>query len=960
MRSRPVDRRLVLALLVAVLASVVLVVPLQLATSAGAAPPPASPPPAPKTEAQIQAEAYALQAQISAAAGRKTSNATDGTGGSTRTITNANTTGAFYDPKSGVCSADSSHVSPSYPAANGCDGNVSTQWLTDAGVNYPHYFVFNLTQQIVSYIAVDWNNYPPATFHVDCWLSSAWTNAGSFAATANDLNSNKTYALNQLCYTTAIRIYGTGQSATSTQFMGLFEVWAYAYWPLGPGVFTSSALGMGDWTSVPKFLQWTHAGFGSVDIFGRVSNNSDMSSASGWVDASVDMRTFGIFGGFFQYRVYLNGTGDYIFDIQLLYVGQSWGDPPSKTSAGVIAHDSGYVHARFNLTVASQVLMPNVPGLRFSASYLEYGGASALLNVTDGSNVQAIGPAVSLTVTLINSTFDDSSYFFTMHTVGSVYRSGSVLFNLDNVTLQHFDALWHKYLAVDPNANAPSVHDSDILDYNRGNNADTAIPFSWSFLRSRTHDYRAQNVSQNGAITQNVRQAKWNYMVNGFLQFVYGSDGTGVAVGPGTPVEFVNWSYNYAEASRHTVFGTYGTAFGQFADPTLQHGYYQTIYRNYINRSRYIAIQSSGNVSGLRVIGNYIQGPSSSFSEGIGIFGQDHDFVVQGTRLWNMDTLNNVGISIGCFVYNVTVDDTIAYRVGASAIAFVCQGLKYKDPGGTEHSDYSWKGMSISVSHSYFGDFDRLPPVSQDSGYVHYSNVTVVRSSVGVLGLSDGWGCGNCSYAWADWTDGYPSLSQSLIAFDSSVLVHPGDYWGRDLRVGSLGIGTPGVSAALLVSPSNATYFGTLAARCAKLATDQEVRTWSGHSCGPVSDRESYSVSPAHAASVLMPGHWANVSKDVSLSSSWNLTWTNVTNGTVTFSSRDSGFGYFADVVASYTTFSPAYGDDLVATLTADFNGAVSSAFGAFWLLLFVVGLGLVIGAAWIVRTRYLDGGGGI
>jgi len=831
------------------------------------------PPSPPKTRAQIASEAYSLQAEIAAAAGRKTSNASDGTGGIRTVITNSDTRGIFFDAKNGTCTSDSFTLT--FEPPNGCDDDDSTTWIS-ANSAYPHWFILNLSASLpVNGVMILWGNYPPTSFHVDCWVLGTFglhfVPYGNFTSVVNDLNKNRTYRLDgNGCKTDRVRIYGMGTSATGTDFMGFFEPWPYRDYPYGVSVSDSAALGMGDWSSQFHKLTWVQTG--SVDMFGRVSNNSDMSDASTWnaLTSGTDEDSLNLVAGYFQYRAYLNTSTSSISAISVQYRGQSTGDPPSKTAAGEILHDSHYVHARFDLNQTSVIKMvASDRSLVFDGSFVGLADADGLLNITDFSEPTA--PPIRLTITVRNSTFSNASHFFLIHSNGAIYRSASVDFYMDNATVQHFNSTWGRTIATSPVAAAPYVHDSDIFDYNRGNLSFGAIPTSNRFDRVHTIDFRPQGLTFNGVITDNPTEAKWNYMEGGFLQFVYGSDGQGIAVGPGYPVEYVNWSYNYASRSKHTVFGSYGTAFGHFADPTLRNGYYHTIYRNYINNSRYIAIQSSGNVSGLRVIGNYIQGTSPSFTEAIGIFEQDHDFLVQGNMIWNMNTTNNRGITITCFVFNVTVSQNIIFDVGVWHIRFECMGLKYRNATGVERSDYSWKGMNIAVVDNYLEGAHINGAIGIDSGYIRFFNNTVVDADK-VFDISDGWGVSNVSYVWVDWTGGFPQIVPSMIAWDGSVgaATNRSDFWVRDLGAGRITVRDSGGPFVLTVRTSYPSYWGLLQTRCVRnppeessSPTDAEVFLWTGITCEPIRDMTSTNYSGDGTRWITAPNRWYNITRNV-------------------------------------------------------------------------------------------------
>lgn len=961
-RRRLRDSLIVLFAIVIFLAATEFVFPVIGTTMA--TPPSPTTPAAPKTRAQIQAEAYALQAQINAAAGRKTSNASDGTGGTRSIIVDTDTRGSFLSPKTGVCVGDS-ETAP-YIDDNACDADDSTTWVS-ANSAYPHSIEIQLTSGPVDGVFIVWGNYPPATFHVDCDIAASWVPFGNFTTDVNDLNHNRTYLLDRTCTTALLRVYGTSQTPLGADFMGTFEVWPFHYYPNGNGVFDSASLGMGDWTSQFRSLTWTQTG--TITIFVRVSNNSDLSSPSAWhsVTSGTNEDSLNLVAGFLQYRAYLNGTAPSIAAVALRYTGQSTGDPPSKTVAGEIRHDSHYVHATFDLSVTSLiVLLEEDRIVTFDNSKVEINDANHHLNISDQSAAQGTGPTILLTINSRNTTFSNASFFFTSDTVGAGYRSATVSFNFDNSTLQHFNSTWHRTKAISPVTNAAYVHDSDIFDYNRGNLSFAAVPTSTIFDRTRTHDFRAQGDTFNGVISDNPREAKWNYMIGGFLQFVYGSDGSGIAIGNGSSVEYVNWSFNYAQASKHTVFGSYGTAFGHFANPTLRDGYFHTIYRNYINNSRYIAIQSSGNVSGLRVIGNYIQGTSPSFTEAIGIFEQDHDFVVSGNYLWNLNTVNNRGITITCFVYNVLISANVIYDVGVWGINFQCLGLKFKNETDVEKSDYSWHGMNIRVTRNYLSGFTLNTAIEMDSGYITFDNNTVTNAPAGILQLDDGWGCyfpvcGINSTAWLDWVDGYPYGAALKVVWPVVPAVHEKDFWVRDMRTSAVAVSSSNFPIYVNTNISNSTYFGLLSVRCVETpgdgTTNLEVFLWTGKSCPAVQDSVNRTYGAGGVQYVVIPNRWLNQTITYQfLPSTGHVTGT--PPGSL-ITARDSSMPFTGNV-ASNGTWAIKLGHPYAVRVVFSTVGAdaIAAGFALFQVLAFVAFLTLILIGAYLLKKR--RGGAGV
>jgi len=398
------------------------------------------------------------------------------------------------------------------------------------------------------------------------------------------------------------------------------------------------------------------------------------------------------------------------------------------------------------------------------------------------------------------------------------------------------------------------------------------------FSVERIH-FRPTVVTTGCSAAYDVRFANGNYFEGGFLQIVFGADFEhGISPDFSIPTEFVNWTNNYANDSRHTVFGFYGSAVGTFANHMGTNAY-GTIYRNYVNNSRYIAIQSSGNVSGLRVIGNYIRGPSP-FPSGSPIFefaissaAQSHDTLITRNYLWAMDSTKNVGIVLVSFVYNVTVSNNVMYDVGGNFFRIDGLGLKYrKASDNSEASDYSWKGMEITLIGNYMagGTHDRAILIG--SGYVKLiGNAIVNGPASGHVDIQDDWDCHpDCSYVWVDWIDGFPDSPSIRFPIGNESA-----FWVRSMRSGGLIDALPAAIASFTVSMTTAqpTHFGALAARCVDnsagtgghTTTDAEVLAWSGHSCLSVADATAFVFSDAvRNLNAFEPERWYNKTQNLS------------------------------------------------------------------------------------------------
>lgn len=527
----------------------------------------------------------------------------------------------------------------------------------------------------------------------------------------------------------------------------------YEYPGFSSGSFTSHIFSMSEWDALLTKVSWTQLG-SAIDVTARYSNNSDMTNPSGWLSVSnnTDITSENKRGGYWQYSISFTDTTQILYDLTLHYSSQSTGDAPSKDKIGEIRASSVWVHVSYTLAYSQRLDVRTVPqtlNLWINNSLIDFSSYTAtpkgFLIADNGPNVPG---QVAINVNVANST---------IRNVGNITWIERALFNpieaftlnLDNVTLSTFNKAntgGGDDLVFYWDTRAASMHDSTITEYNKADLSYSALNFIISIIRVKASNPTARST---GVIANNPLIAKWNLMEGGFNQLSW----QGAAVGPGPATEYVNWSYNYVANSTHTALGIHGQNSGTFCGPSLSAGYYFTLYKNYVNNSRYIIIQTSGNMSNLRIIGNYEQGPSASFSEAIGLNWNAHNVTVDSNYIWNMNTTNNRGIVTTGFGYDITYSNNVVYDVGVRHMDFESLGKK-SCPSLT--SDYSWRGMNIVsrnnwLEGAWFGGANSRY-WWQDSGYIISRNDTFVSSMTNqkAIYVYDSWAGPGYSYVQTD------------------------------------------------------------------------------------------------------------------------------------------------------------------------------------------------------------------
>jgi hypothetical protein len=547
--------------------------------------------------------------------------------------------------------------------------------------------------------------------------------------------------------------------------------------------------------------------------------------------------------------------------------------------------------------------------------------------------------------------------------LGGNYRRGTADIQMDNVTATNFATMLDRTGVVEWNT-FTSVHDSDIFSYNRNNAAQCALQTQTAFITliKRVHFRPDPALTTGCAAGADVRLAIGNYFEGGFLQIVFGADfGRGTSPNFGSPTEFVNWSRNYANDSRHTVFGVYGSGTGAFGNH-LGTNAYITVYQNYVNNSRYIPFQSSGNQTNVREIGNYIRGPfpwpggSPSFELAFLLGTEDHNSLLDHNYLWDMNDDHISGITIGFSAHDNVISNNVIYDVGSNHIRMEGQILKYQNatacPGPSGCSDYSWKNSNNLVSGNYLaGGTTSARAISVDSGHVVFTGNAVVSAGSGTFLIREGLPCDpNCSFSWVDWIDGWPD--SPTISWSGTI--PPGDegrFWVRSMRTGQIRLNLPSPATVYVNETSDPTKFGLLAPRCVwngaatggHTTTDAEVFLWSGQSCGPFRDINTTVFSNSGIVTLNEPERW------------YNKTLT--TNLAPTGTAVSGSFVYFSIMEAStFTNVGDGRSWALLPghsyVLTPGDRVSIAGALASFPFIVFMGVITLMMIGAWSLKKR--------
>jgi hypothetical protein len=586
-------------------------------------------------------------------------------------------------------------------------------------------------------------------------------------------------------------------------------------------------------------------------------------------------------------------------------------------------------------------------------------GLDGVFKTTDSttSEIYVWDDVSGMTYDISNSTI----YNFTAATLhvntGGNYRVGAQIVKLDNVTISDFDTFSRSNGAIE-RSYISAAHDSDISDYNRDDDSWCALDQQASsttlgYSIERIHFTISNTIATGCAAGDDLRRAIKNVFDGGFLQITFGADFEhGVSPDFGSPTEFVNWSGNYANDSRHTVFGFYGTGTGNFADHMGVNAY-GSIYGNYVNNSRYIPIQSSGNVSGLRIVGNYMRGPVPwpgglpSFEIAILMGEQNHDSLVDNNYLWDMDDEHISGITVGFGSHDNVISNNVIYDVGSNHIRVEGQALKYKNPtdcaGPSGCSDYSWKGSNNILSGNYLSGGTGSRAISVDSGRVVFTGNTVVAAGTGTFLIREGLPCSpDCDFAWVDWIDGWPDTP--TISWSGTIPPEDeGRFWVRTARTGILDIqGTPTVdiTAALpqygvlqtprCVLPNSATGGRT--------TTDVEVLAYTGKSCGPLTDTTHFAG----------PGTLIAIEPETLYNKTLSLSFAKVEGH---LQGPEGTTVRFQDVTNGAWTINP--GQSYTISVRAASGPLVVQGLNVFWIGIFGFAMVLMVIGAWKIHKRF-------
>jgi len=634
------------------------------------------------------------------------------------------------------------------------------------------------------------------------------------------------------------------------------------------GTFTSVVMPTSEWDGL--LVKETLVQYGSVTIDVRHANNSDMSGASAYatITNNTDESALNLRAGFFQYRLTFTTTGQKLFVSTFNYKSRGFGSSPSKDIDTTIDRMTLWSH--FNWTVplnrAINFVSTSASDINFyvNNSFLDFQSVTSRNAAIRWNSVIAQAGIYHMNLYVTNSTiarFGNFSYW--------IQPSSGLPSLFSFVTLANVSASTFNNILILSNLDGASrfsvremdVFDSNLTHYNFVNADYNAGQNVRTFVRNICTSVPEQHtgVCAQAGLGQSTRiVVQWNWMRFGFNQFAW----VGSKIGNGTSSELINVSYNYVEHSVHTAIGLYSQTVGLFGD-SLSRGYYSTVYRNYINESRYIQIQLNGNTSYTRIIGNYIQGQAGNFSEAIGAHNRINNLVIDSNAVWNMNTTNNRGIVVVGFDWNVTISRNVIYDVGVRQIDIESLGLKFFNATHVEKSDYTWRGMNITVRDNYMnGSWKGEQAYFQDSGYVlAYNNTIVNVPSAGGIGLTDGWGVEQ-SGPWVDWHNGFASFSSIQFVVNPS---REHDVWLRYFRASRIFVDAIDNNAHMLFVKSlsskwNLTYDVSTQSSCALIFE------WTGRACDPTHDvPNNYTYHGASSKYAWIPSKWFNKTSTIDM-----------------------------------------------------------------------------------------------
>ncbi len=597
-------------------------------------------------------------------------------------------------------------------------------------------------------------------------------------------------------------------------------------------------------------------------------------------------------------------------------------------------------------------------------------GLAGVFNTTDSTStpVYLWDGVHAVTYTFRNSTFFNFTRLIVHYNVAANYRVGATVIRFDNDTFYDFGGT----VFTENQAVARTVllesHDITASGYNRDDDSSCVLsdnPTNTPYEETLNSTlYRSRFIDLSGHLTgcvmgNAVRAVRDNYFEGGFLQVVYGADFEhGFTPDFGSPTEVVNWSHNYANGSKHTVFGFYGTGTDSLGSLHVGLNAYGTVYGNYVNNSRYIPIQSGGNQTSFRIIGNYVRGPLAwpggipTFEEAIGLNGRVHGYLLDHNYIFDMPSFREDGIVIGFAVYDIMMTNNVLYDVGNP---FVVSGMTFKwsttsPPTLTSASDYSWKGTRITIAGNYISGVPDDAVFIIDSGYVRLIGNVVVGTTASI-DVQAGWTPGANPYVWVDWIDGFPN--EPVVTFPSVMSEFESHYWVRSARTGSLKI-----SGALTVdvTSSDPSHFGSLAPACVagdqsgsdQHASADEILRWTGQACGAVTDTVQFVGSGTFSA--LEPERFYNISA----SHSFLPVVGNVSGGSQYVVKEP---GSYVGNLGNPWNIKPGH-NYAVSGFVAGYTEGLPNAINAIWVFIYFAVLMVIVAGAVIVRKKLRGGGG--
>lgn len=468
------------------------------------------------------------------------------------------------------------------------------------------------------------------------------------------------------------------------------------------------------------------------------------------------------------------------------------------------------------------------------------------------------------------------------------------------------------------NATVINVSTATTLGYSAGTNCGIQIHLCDSYVESSTFNgcnrfvnsnycvgmldgghpkngyvYRSRfyvGTQTNGGAIAYFPVAKWNYIdyaYNGIVElqrdFTFVVDGVLPTSG-----EQVNFSYNYFTRSSHTSIGIGGASWNPanyFQAPMFRSDQYAYMYRNYVNNSYYIQIQTYGNASNLYFVNNYIGNMGPTFSEAFGMNWRTHNVTLDSNYIFDLINTDYYTNGVCChgivhgsaFGYNITIKNNILYNIGAAAFWLGGYGLKFLNSTGVERSDYSWRATENILENNYVSGVNYYG-LDIDSGYTRWYNNTItnILSSPNVghaFRFIDGWspwGLGT----QVDWYGGYANFNDIVwgsINADRQNLV-----WLRTFEGGTLEVSTGNPAFTYPVQYRDGDLTGTWGNTyaCIQEQTPETAEYWSQIPCNPMEDAQNFTNLDGSAQWAWRPQLWYNRTQTVTIAAQARIEYT--------------------------------------------------------------------------------------